>query len=74
MLIPEQNVRDLAEIPANVKNSLEIIPVRWIDKVLELALAGVPTPLEDAAEIDPAAATKGPVEIAPATSTDAITH
>ncbi len=74
VLIPEQNVRDLAEIPANVKNSLEIIPVRWIDKVLELALAGVPTPLEDAPEIDPAAATKGSVEIAPATSTDAITH
>ncbi|MFZ9315225.1 MAG: endopeptidase La [Burkholderiaceae bacterium] len=47
VLIPEQNVRDLAEIPANVKNSLEIIPVRWIDRVLELALAQTPTPLPE---------------------------
>jgi len=47
VLIPEQNVRDLAEIPANVKNSLEIIPVRWIDRVLELALARTPTPLPE---------------------------
>lgn len=38
VLIPEQNVKDLAEIPDNVKNKLEIIPVRWIDKVLEVAL------------------------------------
>ena len=47
VLIPEQNVRDLAEIPDNVKNALEIIPVRWIDRVLELALASAPVPLED---------------------------
>ena len=38
VLIPEQNVKDLAEIPDNVKNKLEIVPVRWIDKVLEIAL------------------------------------
>jgi ATP-dependent Lon protease len=38
VLIPEQNVKDLAEIPDNVKNKLEIVPVRWIDKVLEVAL------------------------------------
>src|SRR5690625_344132 len=37
VLIPEQNVKDLAEIPDNVKNALEIIPVRWIEKVLEVA-------------------------------------
>ena len=74
VLIPEQNVRDLAEIPANVKNSLEIIPVRWIDKVLELALAGVPTPIEDVPEIDAAAAKKTGVDIAPASSTDTTTH
>ncbi|PZO25518.1 MAG: endopeptidase La, partial [Betaproteobacteria bacterium] len=35
VLIPEENVKDLAEIPANVKNSLEIIPVKWIDQVLQ---------------------------------------
>ncbi len=38
VLIPEQNVKDLSDIPDNVKNKLEIVPVRWIDKVLEIAL------------------------------------
>lgn len=47
VLIPEQNVKDLAEIPDNVKNKLEIVPVRWIDKVLEIALERQPTPLSD---------------------------
>ncbi len=46
-LIPEENVKDLAEIPENVKNSLEIIPVRWFDQVLSLALESEPTPLPD---------------------------
>ncbi|MFL9880283.1 endopeptidase La [Herbaspirillum rhizosphaerae] len=45
VLIPEQNVKDLTEIPDNVKNKLEIVPVRWIDKVLEIALERQPTPL-----------------------------
>ena len=49
VLIPEENVRDLAEIPDNIKNKLEIIPVRWIDKVLELALERQPEPLADEA-------------------------
>jgi ATP-dependent Lon protease len=47
VLIPEQNVRDLAEIPANVKGALEIVPVKWIDQVLDLALAKAPVPLPD---------------------------
>jgi ATP-dependent Lon protease len=47
VLIPEQNVKDLAEIPDNVKNKLEIVPVRWIDKVLEIALERQPVPLPD---------------------------
>ncbi len=47
VLIPEQNVKDLTEIPDNVKNKLEIIPVRWIDKVLEIALERHPVPLTD---------------------------
>jgi ATP-dependent Lon protease len=47
VLIPEENVKDLAEIPDNVKNHLEIIPVRWIDRVLEVALQTMPTPLSD---------------------------
>ena len=50
VLIPEENVRDLAEIPDNIKNKLEIVPVKWIDQVLELALERVPQALpEDAA-------------------------
>jgi ATP-dependent Lon protease len=58
VLIPEQNVKDLAEIPDNVKNKLEIIPVRWIDKVLEIALERAPTPLpEEQAPVDSTVAT-----------------
>ena len=47
VLIPEENVKDLADIPGNVKNQLEIVPVRWIDRVLEVALQHLPTPLSD---------------------------
>jgi ATP-dependent Lon protease len=42
VLIPEQNVKDLVEIPENIKNYLDIHPVKWIDEVLELALERVP--------------------------------
>ena len=49
-LIPEENVKDLAEIPDNIKNAIEIIPVKWIDQVLELALERKPVPLPDIAE------------------------
>ena len=45
VLIPEENVKDLVDIPDNVKNKLEIIPVKWIDKVLEVALERMPEPL-----------------------------
>lgn len=56
VLIPEENVKDLADIPDNVKNSIEIQPVRWIDKVLELALVRKPEPLpEDEAKPAPEA-------------------
>ena len=67
VLIPQENVKDLQEIPDNVKSGLEIVPVRWIDKVLELALERHPVPLtdEEAAVVPvvavvppPAAATK----------------
>jgi ATP-dependent Lon protease len=53
VLIPEENTKDLAEIPENVKNRLEIIPVKWIDKVLEIALAGKPEPLPEPAPAVP---------------------
>ncbi|MDX1696972.1 MAG: endopeptidase La, partial [Thiohalobacterales bacterium] len=48
VLIPEENRKDLAEIPKNVKDKLDILPVRWIDEVLQVALQHQPTPLEDA--------------------------
>jgi ATP-dependent Lon protease len=47
VMIPEENVKDLQDIPENVKNQLEIVPVRWIDRVLEVALESAPTPLPD---------------------------
>ena len=62
VLIPEQNVKDLTEIPDNVKNKLEIVPVRWIDKVLEIALESQPVALtEEEAAV---------VAVAPKESTD----
>ncbi len=47
VMIPEENVKDLQDIPENVKNHLEIVPVRWIDRVLEVALTSAPQPLPD---------------------------
>ncbi len=48
VLIPEENTRDLVEIPDNVKNKLEIHPVKWIEQVLEMALERKPEPLPEA--------------------------
>jgi ATP-dependent Lon protease len=47
VLIPEENVKDLQEIPDNVKSGLEIVPVKWIDKVLEVALERKPIALTE---------------------------
>ncbi|WP_374409588.1 endopeptidase La [Hydrogenophaga sp.] len=47
VIIPEENVKDLADIPDNVKQGLEIVPVKWIDKVLAVALERQPVPLTD---------------------------
>ena len=71
-LIPEENVKDLAEIPDIIKNRIEIIPVKWIDKVLELALERVPEPLADAPAAVEAPAVAVPVEIPVASGV--ITH
>ncbi len=57
VLIPEENVKDLAEIPDNVKNGLEIIPVRWIDQVLAAALERIPQALPDEVLLPVGAAT-----------------
>ena len=55
MLIPQENVKDLAEIPDNVKNRLDIHPVKWVDQVLELALERKPDPLPEQADAPPPA-------------------
>jgi len=47
VLIPEDNVKDLQDIPENVKSGLEIVPVKWIDQVLDIALESQPVPLSD---------------------------
>ena len=47
VLIPQENVRELAEIPNNIKQHLDIRPVRWIDEVLDVALQSKPEPLPD---------------------------
>tara|TARA_B100000614_G_scaffold77232_1_gene69004 strand:- start:48115 stop:50511 length:2397 start_codon:yes stop_codon:yes gene_type:complete len=48
VLIPQENERDLKEIPENIKQALDIRPVKWIDQVLEVALTHTPTPLSEA--------------------------
>jgi ATP-dependent Lon protease len=70
ILIPEENVKDLVEIADNVKNRLEIIPVKWIDQVLELALERMPEPLKAGAESAPPA----PAAADDKASTTVITH
>jgi ATP-dependent Lon protease len=46
VVIPKENERDLKEIPDNIKADLNIVAVRWIDEVLELALQFMPEPIE----------------------------
>jgi ATP-dependent Lon protease len=53
VLIPEENVKDLADIPDNVKNRLDIHPVKWIDSVLEMALERKPEPLPETETVAP---------------------
>ena len=71
VLIPEENAKDLQEIPENVKNGLEIVPVRWIDKVLEVALERMPTALSDD---EVAAAATVEVAVAPPTQLGSVKH
>ncbi len=62
-LIPEENVKDLVDIPENIKNVLEILPVKWIDQVLELALERKPEPLPEAAGVATVAAGDAPAGV-----------
>jgi ATP-dependent Lon protease len=71
VLIPEENVKDLADIPENAKNNLDIVPVKWIDQVLQVALERMPEPLPDE-EPAPVAAAKP--EPGAAVSADGLPH
>ncbi|MFM8557314.1 MAG: endopeptidase La, partial [Betaproteobacteria bacterium] len=64
VLIPEENVKDLADIPDSVKNRLEIVPVKWIDRVLELALERTPEALPDDEPVAEAPAAAAPTPVA----------
>jgi ATP-dependent Lon protease len=75
VLIPEENVKDLIDIPDNVKNAIEIVPVRWIDKVLELALERKPEALPDPSPEELAKkAAEAAKQTASTTSGDVIKH
>ena len=50
VLIPSENERELVEIPRNIKQNLDIKPVRWIDEVMEIALHRIPQPSADSAK------------------------
>jgi len=71
VLIPEDNVKDLAEIPENIKNRLDIHPVKWIDQVLDFALERQPNALPIVAS---ASATNPEVTENEQATTSAIKH
>ena len=68
VLNPEENVKDLVEIPDNIKIKLDIQPIKWIDTALELALERKPQPVPEQPAATAAAA---PV---PAPATEAVKH
>lgn len=74
VLIPQQNVKDLADIPENIKNKLEIHPVQWIDEVLALALASQPQPLPENLVVNELAAKDAQVSDKSAETADATKH
>ena len=75
VMIPEDNVKDLQDIPENVKSQIEIVPVRWIDKVLEVALETMPQPLpEEEAPKDGVVAPVVEAPVAKADVSDSMKH
>ena len=73
VIIPEENVKDLQDIPENAKSHLEIVPVKWIDQVLEVALERMPQPLPD----DEAVVKDAPAPVAavaPTPAADGLPH
>ena len=74
VVIPEENAKDLQEIPDNVKNGLEIIPVKWIDQVLKVALERMPVPLTEEELAMPAAAAVAAIVVQPLDVVGAVKH
>ena len=74
VLIPEENAKDLQEIPDNVKNGLEIIPVKWIDQVLKVALERMPVPLTEEEMASPTAVAAATIVVPPSGATAAVKH
>jgi ATP-dependent Lon protease len=78
VIIPEENARDLVEIPKNIKQNLDIRPVRWIDQVLSIALTRTPVPRPAATEEEKgeagAKAEPDKAEVRAARKTDLTTH
>ena len=64
VLIPSDNVKDLVEIPDNIKDKLEIKAVKWIDEVLELALERSPL-VQGVVEREADGAPSSPVAVTP---------
>lgn len=74
VLIPEENVKDLADIPDNVKQGLEIIPVTHVSEVLKHALTRTPTPIEWDQEAEDAAAADAVLRARDAGMTPSVAH
>lgn len=75
VLIPQENVKDLQDIPVNVKTDLEIVPVRWIDEVLKIALERMPVALDDVAVVaSPSVAVKTAAAKTAVKKTRAVKH
>ena len=74
VLIPEENAKDLQEIPDNVKNGLEIIPVKWIDQVLKVALERMPVGFTDEEVAASAAALTIAITVPPAGVATSVKH
>ncbi|WP_018608813.1 endopeptidase La [Uliginosibacterium gangwonense] len=74
-LIPEENVKDLVDLPPDVKDRIEIIPVKWFDQVLHHALERGPEPLPESTEVPPVgAAAAAPVAEEEASATGVLKH
>ena len=74
VIIPEENVKDLQDIPENVKGHLEIIPVKWIDQVLAVALETKPQPLPDEDPVKAEVKEEASPAVVPAVTVDAMKH